>query len=62
MSTSATPARDRILRCPNVERTEQPPKLPSHALMRGLRKIIIDHEGTEYTLRLTRQNKLLLTK
>ncbi|MFN3615420.1 MAG: hemin uptake protein HemP [Rubrimonas sp.] len=31
-------------------------------LLRGARKLMIDHEGEVYTLHLTRQNKLLLTK
>jgi hemin uptake protein HemP len=31
-------------------------------LLRGARKLMIEHEGEVYTLHLTRQNKLLLTK
>lgn len=39
-----------------------PVVLSSQEILQGCRKITIDHEGTEYTLHLTRQNKLLLTK
>ena len=39
-----------------------PLTLSSHEILRGRRKITINHEGVEYTLHLTRQNKLLLTK
>ncbi|MEM7058142.1 MAG: hemin uptake protein HemP [Pseudomonadota bacterium] len=46
----------------NPDRPSSPPRLYSQDLLQGLRRIIIDHEGTEYTLHLTRQNKLLLTK
>ena len=37
-------------------------KLTSEEVLQGLRRVIIDHQGTEYTLHLTKQNKLLLTK
>ncbi len=37
-------------------------RLKSEELLRGLQRIVIEHEGMEYTLQLTRQNKLLLTK
>lgn len=36
--------------------------IDSKALMDGARTILINHEGQEYTLRLTRLGKLLLTK
>lgn len=39
-----------------------PAKVASADLLKGNRKIVIDHDGVEYTLHLTRQNKLLLTK
>lgn len=38
------------------------PRLSSSDILQGVKRIIIDHEGVEYTLHLTRQNKLLLTK
>lgn len=48
----------------NAQRDEADamPRLSSHELLKGVKRVIIDHEGTEYTLHLTRQNKLLLTK
>ena len=39
-----------------------PPRLSSAELLRGGASVVIEHDGVEYTLRLTRQNKLLLTK
>jgi hemin uptake protein HemP len=39
-----------------------PVVLSSEDILQGCRRITIDHEGTEYTLHLTCQNKLLLTK
>lgn len=39
-----------------------PRKIDSKTLMDGARTILIEHEGQEYTLRLTRLGKLLLTK
>ncbi len=48
-----------------ADRPAPPPKasrVSSQDLLGGLRRLTIDHEGMEYTLHLTRQNKLLLTK
>ena len=45
-----------------TDQSTQTLRLKSAALLQGMRKIIIDHDGTAYTLQLTRQNKLLLTK
>lgn len=36
--------------------------VPSEQLFDGARELIIFHDGCEYVLRLTRQNKLILTK
>lgn len=36
--------------------------LSSTQLLNGAREMIILHDGCEYVLRLTRQNKLILTK
>ncbi|MEM1299720.1 MAG: hemin uptake protein HemP [Pseudomonadota bacterium] len=48
---------------PDRQKTDfKPLKLTSAQVLQGLRRVIIDHEGTEYTLHLTKQNKLLLTK
>lgn len=41
---------------------EAPRRLASGELLRGATSVVIEHDGVEYTLRLTRQNKLLLTK
>ncbi|EPY01692.1 hemin uptake protein HemP [Magnetospirillum fulvum] len=37
-------------------------KISSQALLSNRKALIIEHEGCEYTLRVTRQNKLILTK
>lgn len=36
--------------------------VPSERLLDGARELVILHDGCEYVLRLTRQNKLILTK
>ncbi len=38
------------------------PRIDSAVLLGGGRKLLIEHDGEVYTLQLTRQNKLLLTK
>jgi hemin uptake protein HemP len=40
----------------------EPPRVRSEALLLGRRRLIIDHEGASYTLLLTRNGKLILTK
>ena len=37
-------------------------QVPSSALFQGRREIIIVHHGQEYRLRITRADKLILTK
>jgi len=37
-------------------------KVSSEALLSNRKCLIIEHDGCEYTLRLTKQNKLILTK
>jgi len=49
-----TPAPDRP--------TERERPLPSAALFQGRREVIIVHHGQEYRLRITRADKLILTK
>jgi hemin uptake protein HemP len=46
------------------ERPDCPPPeaISSAALLKGTHTLFIEHEGTRYTLRVTRQNKLILTK
>lgn len=41
---------------PSVRRTS------SQSLLEGSRELVIEHEGNEYHLRLTRNDKLILTK
>ncbi|MEG1971435.1 MAG: hemin uptake protein HemP [Burkholderiaceae bacterium] len=36
--------------------------LPSQQLFRGRREVVIRHAGEDYRLRITRLNKLILTK
>lgn len=36
--------------------------VPSGALFRGARTVCIEHAGQRYLLRITRENKLILTK
>lgn len=38
------------------------PRVSSQALLKGERELVIEHEGHEYHLRLTRNDKLILTK
>lgn len=37
-------------------------RVSSHALLEGERQLVIQHQGSEYHLRLTRNDKLILTK
>lgn len=39
-----------------------PARLPSAELLRGNRRLIIEHQGEEYCLRVTRNERLILTK
>ncbi len=39
-----------------------PPRVDSHQLLRGHRTIEIEHGEQRYTLRVTKDNKLILTK
>lgn len=38
------------------------PRIDSQRLLSGGRELVIDHAGQEYRLRLTRNDKLILTK
>lgn len=40
----------------------QPVRLDSKQLFEGQRELIIQHQGEEYRLRITRHDKLILTK
>ncbi|WP_243050731.1 hemin uptake protein HemP [Dyella sp. RRB7] len=37
-------------------------RISSQLLLKGERELVIQHEGSEYHLRLTRNDKLILTK
>lgn len=39
-----------------------PPRVRSEDLLRGRREIVIDHQGQEYRLLRTRNNRLILNK
>ncbi|MGQ0598895.1 hemin uptake protein HemP [Aquabacterium sp.] len=39
-----------------------PPRVDSQQLFEGQRELIIQHQGEEYRLRITRHDKLILTK
>ena len=54
-----------------IPRPALPPPIParptarrvsSHVLLEGERELVIQHQGSEYHLRLTRNGKLILTK
>ncbi|MDZ4076859.1 MULTISPECIES: hemin uptake protein HemP [Hydrocarboniphaga] len=45
-----------------VIRTSVQPRLKSQDLFRGTHELIIEHQGQEYRLRLTRNDKLILNK
>jgi hemin uptake protein HemP len=38
------------------------PRIDSHTLLRGNNLLLIEHAGDRYFLRMTRNNKLILTK
>lgn len=59
--SSSPPAATR--HAPQPARTPRStPRINSSELLHGGRIIEIDHAGQRYTLRLTRENKLILTK
>lgn len=44
------------------QRTHPPSAIAADALFRGNFEIVIDHNGTHYRLRITKNGKLILTK
>lgn len=58
----ATPREETDRAAPSSNEASGPARWPSRVLLRGERLALIVHEGVEYRLQLTRQNKLLLTK
>lgn len=47
---------------PSVSSRPQLPRLRSEDLFRASHELIIEHQGQEYRLRLTRNDKLILNK
>ncbi len=58
MSTRAAP--QQVL--PPLARTSGPARIDGAQLFGGQREVLIVHNGEEYRLRITRQEKLILTK
>lgn len=46
----------------HAQRSAPQPRLKSQDLFRGTHELIIEHQGQEYRLRLTRNDKLILNK
>ena len=66
---SLHPAAERLARPFRLLSLKKPPasvepvrRVSSQALLKGERELVIEHEGNEYHLRLTRNDKLILTK
>lgn len=55
---------DRPLPCAesSLKAQQQPHRIEVHALMGDADRLILIHEGSEYTLRVTSKGKLILTK
>ncbi|MDX9885451.1 hemin uptake protein HemP [Thauera sp.] len=62
-SHDVRPAPARTIGASDSDRDRVPtPALTSDQLLGGLRAVTIEHEGTHYVLRATRNGKLILTK
>jgi hemin uptake protein HemP len=59
LNTSASTANPGMDRTPRASAT---PRIDSRRLMAGENELVIEHAGQEYRLRLTRNDKLILTK
>jgi len=46
----------------HAARVQRTPRIDSRRLMAGENELVIEHAGQEYRLRLTRNDKLILTK
>lgn len=56
---------DQKMNSPTVEKSgsdKAPRKVASHDLFKESSKMIIEHQGDNYTLQITRNGKLILTK
>ena len=62
LDRTLTPRPSSVWRSETPETPAQPRSVTSEALLQGARRLTIAHGGDVYTLHLTRQNKLLLTK
>lgn len=47
---------------PPLRHADRTPRIASARLMAGSRELVIEHQGNEYHLRVTRNDKLILTK
>ncbi len=47
---------------PPAEKTENRPRIDSKKILAGATTVEIEHAGQRYLLRVTRENKLILTK
>ncbi|MBU1365777.1 MAG: hemin uptake protein HemP [Gammaproteobacteria bacterium] len=47
---------------PPAEKTESRPRIDSQKILAGATTVEIEHAGQRYLLRVTRENKLILTK
>ncbi len=45
-----------------TDRSSTRPRIDSQQILRGAQAVEIDHAGQRYLLRITRENKLILTK
>ena len=50
------------LKTPAPADSSETRRVSSHSLLKGERELVIQHQGSEYHLRLTRNDKLILTK
>lgn len=60
--STATPQTFANPPAPFPNRPIRPPRVSSRTLLDGGRELVIEHAGQEYHLRLTRNDKLILTK
>jgi hemin uptake protein HemP len=61
-SASETPHADMLSMPAHSPSCSERKRIDSLRLLEGARELVIDHRGCEYHLRLTRNDKLILTK
>jgi hemin uptake protein HemP len=59
---SSRPLKVVSMKTASAQATTAVRRIASQALLEGARELVIEHEGSEYHLRLTRNDKLILTK